>query len=580
MPVFLPIAGMSVGALPLIGAGALVGFLSGLLGVGGGFLLTPFLIMIGIPATVAAASDANAIVATSSSGVAAHFRLGHVDFRMGTVLLFGGLAGAAGGVGIIKVLRSVGNADVLIKLMYIVVLGSVGAFMFADGIRKLRHGVMVREAAKPGRKRGLLRRLPFQMNFPHSGVRHSALVLLGVGFLIGALSAVMGVGGGFLMIPTMVYLLGMSPHIAVGTSLFQVLFTCAGVSLLQTAENHTVDLVLALTVAAGSTIAAQIGAAVTKRLRGDQLLIILSVLALAAALNMGFGLVLPPSSLLDPTRASWQGEAVTHPSASDASAAPVPAAAHPTVRLTPATVEIGATYDGATMRIEGLASHGAEVVVVARGPDREEEFKRKARFGPIWVTRHTLRVFGAPSLFIRYTSEPLRNFLSSGEIERYELSPEAITRHMHLSPDDPEQAEVRDSYLKLKLKQRVYRVIDGGLHLGAPTDPGVPFWVQFHWPRKAPPAEYRVWVYECRNGVVTSTVSVPLKVVEVGFPAALSLLLAKEAWLYGVAAVAAAMIFGFLIDFLLARARRTLARSVPRAVTQREERVPTPGLDE
>lgn len=299
MSIFLPVAGITINLFVLVGAGAGVGFLSGLLGVGGGFLLTPILIFIGIPPTVAAASDSCQIVAASASGTAAHFRLGNVDLKMGGILLLGGLAGGAVGVEIIKVLRTLGNADLLITLTYIVVLGAVGGSMFIASMQSLRRGAVVMKAHRPVKRRSLLAKLPFQVDFPRSKVQHSVFVPFFLCSLVGMLAAIMGVGGGFMMVPMMVYLLRMPPHVAVGTDLFQILFTCAGVTYMQATTNHTVDLVLALVLAAGSTVGAQLGARVSRYLRGDQLLIILASLALLVVGKMLVGLVTAPSAMLD-----------------------------------------------------------------------------------------------------------------------------------------------------------------------------------------------------------------------------------------------------------------------------------------
>jgi uncharacterized membrane protein YfcA len=300
MPIFLPVAGISINVFLIIGIGAALGFLSGLLGVGGGFLMTPILMMIGVPPTVAAASDTNSIVATSSSGVAAHFRLGNVDIKMGAILLAGGLVGAAIGVEVIKVLRTLGNADALIKLTYIFVLGFVGGFMFLDSIRNLRRGsVVVKAQKRPGTARQLLSRLPLQMKFPRSRVQHSILVPFFLCALVGVLAAIMGVGGGFIMVPMMVYLLRMPAHVAVGTDLFQIMFTCAGLTYMQATTNHTVDLLLAVLIALGSTLGAQIGARVSKLLRSEQLMIILATLVLVVVVRMGFSLVVTPDNLLE-----------------------------------------------------------------------------------------------------------------------------------------------------------------------------------------------------------------------------------------------------------------------------------------
>lgn len=300
MWIFLPVAGISINLMLLIGAGALVGFLSGLLGVGGGFLLTPILMMIGIPPTVAAASDSCQIIAASSSGVAAHFRLGNVDFKMGVTLLFGGLAGAGLGVQLIKILRALGNADFLITITYIVVLGGVGGSMFVASLKNLSRGPMAAKTHRDAKTWGLLNKLPFQMNFERSNVRHSILVPFFLCALVGVLAAIMGVGGGFIMVPMMVYLLRMPAHVAVGTDLFQILFTCAGVTYMQATSNHTVDLMLALLLAVGSTVGAQLGARATKFMRGDQLLIILATLALIVVVKMVFSILITPSNLLSP----------------------------------------------------------------------------------------------------------------------------------------------------------------------------------------------------------------------------------------------------------------------------------------
>jgi uncharacterized membrane protein YfcA len=279
----------------LVGVGLVIGFLSGLLGVGGGFLLTPILMMIGITPAVAAASGSNTVVATSSSGVAAHLRLGNVDVKMGSVLLLGGLTGGAIGVHLIKILRKFGEAGVMITGTYILVLGSVGGYMFVKSLRRPTVGTVSTSPVKP---REVLTSLPFQMSFPRSGVRHSVLVPFGVAAMVGILAA-MGMGGGFVLVPAMVYLLRMPEHVAVGTSLFEILFTCAGVTFMEAVSNHTVDLILVLVLAVGSTIGAQIGARVSRFLRGNQLMILLAILVLAVMVEMVLRITHPPSDLLE-----------------------------------------------------------------------------------------------------------------------------------------------------------------------------------------------------------------------------------------------------------------------------------------
>ncbi len=299
---YMPVAGVSVPVLGIAGLGVLVGCLSGLFGVGGGFLLTPLLMMIGIPPTVAAASDANQIVAASASGAYAHARAGTVDMRMGVLLLIGGLVGGTLGVQLVKVLRASGQADFAIVMVYIVMLGGIGAYMFWDSLRELRGFKAPRRAAvapgMPSVHSRLSDRLPFKMDFPRSGVRFSALLPLGLGVLVGILSAIMGVGGGFIMVPVMVYLLRMPMHVVVGTSLFQICFTCMNVTLQQSVYNHTVDALLALILLVGSVVGAQIGARLGRRLKADQLKILMALLILATMGKMVYDVLATPEVLV------------------------------------------------------------------------------------------------------------------------------------------------------------------------------------------------------------------------------------------------------------------------------------------
>lgn len=298
---YLPIAGNSVNMLVILGLGGGVGLLSGIFGVGGGFLMTPLLIMIGIPPTVAAATDSNQIVGASTSGTLAHFRLGNVDFKMGMLLLIGGVVGGTGGVQIIKILKQLGNADFLINITYVLMLGIIGSYMFAESLQSMRKPQ--KSFAAPREKKESLygrvvRSLPWQMEFKRSGVRVSLLMPLVLGTLVGILAAIMGVGGGFIMVPVMVYLLRMPMHVVVGTSLFQILFTCVNVTIMQAWRNHTVDFVLALVLLIGSSIGAQLGAKLGKKLRGDQLKILLASLVLVVMVKMLYELLARPEVLL------------------------------------------------------------------------------------------------------------------------------------------------------------------------------------------------------------------------------------------------------------------------------------------
>jgi uncharacterized protein len=297
---YLPIAGNSVNIVLVFGMGGIVGLLSGIFGVGGGFLMTPLLIMIGIPSTVAAASDSNQIVGASTSGTLAHFRLGNVDFKMGILLLVGGVIGGTLGVQIIKVLRAMGNADFLIKVTYVLMLGFIGLYMFQESLQALRKKtVTATVTTKESRYNQLVQKLPWQTDFTKSGVRLSVLMPLVLGTFVGVLAAIMGVGGGFIMVPVMVYLLRMPMHVVVGTSLFQILFTCVNVTIMQAHTNHNVDFILALILLLGSSLGAQLGAKVSRRLKGDQLKILLASLVLVVMVKMLLDLLLTPDVLLD-----------------------------------------------------------------------------------------------------------------------------------------------------------------------------------------------------------------------------------------------------------------------------------------
>jgi len=299
LSMFLPVAGNTVNILVPIGLGGIVGFLSGLLGVGGGFLMTPLLIMIGIPPTVAAASDSNQIVAASTSGAYAHARAGSLDFKMGVLLLLGGVAGGTAGVFLIRVLRALGEADFVIKVTYVVMLGTIGSYMLYESLGSLRGRRRdSRKRVRPSIYARLVSSLPWKTEFTRSKVTLSLLVPPLLGCLVGALAAFMGVGGGFIMVPVMVYLLRMPMHVVVGTSLFQILFTCINVTIMQAAVNHTVDLVLALLLLIGSVVGAQLGARANRHIRGEQLKIIMAVIVLAVMIVMLFDLISTPKVLV------------------------------------------------------------------------------------------------------------------------------------------------------------------------------------------------------------------------------------------------------------------------------------------
>jgi uncharacterized membrane protein YfcA len=303
MEIYLPIAGMSINFFLVVGIGGLVGFLSGLFGVGGGFLLTPLMMMIGIPPAVAAASDSNQICAAAASGAFAHWRLGNVDFKMGGVILAGGIAGGTIGVQLVKILRALGNFEFVMKVVYVIMLGLVGSAMFIESLRTIRasRGLDPGAAAVPAGEPKLARlfaKLPLKMHFVRSGLHTSAIFPFSIGTIVGVMAALLGVGGGFIMVPAMIYIIGMPTIAAIGTDLFQIVLTSANVTLQQAFVNKTVDLLLALILLAGSTIGAQFGAAFGKRLKGEQIRILLAIIVLSLTVKLFLDLVFTPSDLV------------------------------------------------------------------------------------------------------------------------------------------------------------------------------------------------------------------------------------------------------------------------------------------
>ncbi|MEW6658604.1 MAG: sulfite exporter TauE/SafE family protein [Thermodesulfobacteriota bacterium] len=302
MEIYLPIAGMSINFFLVLGIGGLVGFLSGLFGVGGGFLLTPLMMMIGIPPAVAAASDSNQIVAAASSGAFAHWRLGNVDFKMGLVILAGGIFGGTIGVQLVKVLRAAGNFEFVMKVVYVLMLGLVGGAMFMESLRTIlrsRKQEAAEVAAVSEPKLGkLFAKMPLKMNFHRSGLHTSAIFPFSIGTIVGIMAALLGVGGGFIMVPAMIYIIGMPTIAAIGTDLFQIVLTSANVTLQQAFVNKTVDLLLALILLFGSTIGAQFGAIAGKRLKGEQIRILLAVIVLALTVKLFLDLVITPTDLV------------------------------------------------------------------------------------------------------------------------------------------------------------------------------------------------------------------------------------------------------------------------------------------
>jgi uncharacterized membrane protein YfcA len=303
-PIYLPIAELPVDLVILLMVGAAGGFLAGMFGVGGGFIITPILIFLGIPPSVAVATSSNQIIASSISGCLAHFKKGNVDIKMGAFLLIGGLVGGAVGLWIFAILRKIGQIDLAISLSYVIFLGTTGGIMAYESSRYiLREKGWLKERKKIKKKMRILgflygrQILPFKMHFPNSGITVSAVLPILIGAVAGLMVSIMGIGGGFLMIPAMIYLLRMSTGKAVGTSLFQIIFTTSIITFMHALTSQTVDAILAVILITGGVIGAQFGHAAGEAFPAHKLRWMLSIIILAVCASLAYNLVATPKNL-------------------------------------------------------------------------------------------------------------------------------------------------------------------------------------------------------------------------------------------------------------------------------------------
>jgi uncharacterized membrane protein YfcA len=297
MQIYLPIAEVSMNIFLLLGMGGVVGFLSGMFGVGGGFLLTPLLIFAGVPPAVAVATQSNQIMGASVSGALSHFRRGTLDIRLGLVLSIGGALGSFLGAWIFKLLTVVGQIDLAISLLYVVFLGAIGSLMMTESLRALIRRWRGLPPVIRRRHRTWIDALPFKVRFKKSKLYISVLTPLVLGGLIGILSAILGVGGGFILVPALIYLLGMPTNIVIGTSLFQITIVTGIITFLHAVNTQTVDVVMALILLFGAVIGAQVGAHHGNRLRGETVRALLALIVLTVSLLMAYGLFVPPFNL-------------------------------------------------------------------------------------------------------------------------------------------------------------------------------------------------------------------------------------------------------------------------------------------
>ena len=293
MQIYLPIAEISVNIFLLIGLGGIVGILSGMFGVGGGFLMTPFLFFIGIPPAVAVASEANQILGASFSGAIAHFRRKNVDIKMGFLLILGGIIGSIFGVELFRIFKNLGQLELIIKVCYVLFLGIIGIIMFFESLRALNYkskNIKVRKT----RHHSWVQGLPLKMRFRTSNLYISSIPAIFIGFFVGILASIMGIGGGFIIVPAMIYILGMPTKVVVGTSLFQIIFVTGVTTYLHAVKNFSVDIILSFLLLVGGVIGAQFGVRIGLKLKAEQLRILLAILVLAMCLKITLELFITP----------------------------------------------------------------------------------------------------------------------------------------------------------------------------------------------------------------------------------------------------------------------------------------------
>lgn len=297
MQIYLPVAELSLNVFVLLGIGLAIGFLSGMFGIGGGFIMTPFLIFLGVPSGVAVGTGASQVVASSVSSAIGHWNRGNIDLQMGYLLIGGGIFGSLSGVKILAVLRSYGQLDLFVSLTYVILLGVIGGLMLIESVRTLRAAPTKAGSMRRGGQHTWIERLPFKQRFRQSKIYISALPPVMIGAFVGWLTAIMGVGGGFVMVPAMIYLLRMPTRTVIGTSTFQIVCITALTTVLQSVQNQSVDALLAAPLIAGGVIGAQFGVGFSERLKAEQLRALLALLVLAVAVRMALGLVVTPKDL-------------------------------------------------------------------------------------------------------------------------------------------------------------------------------------------------------------------------------------------------------------------------------------------
>jgi uncharacterized membrane protein YfcA len=419
--IYLPIAEMPVNVALVLLVSAAIGFVSGLVGVGGGFIMTPSLMFLGVPAPVAVATGASQIAATSFSGIMAQTRRKAVDWRMGMLLSIGGVLGGASGVSLFRHLLRIGQLDLIISLLYLTLLAIIGALMLAEGLAVMR-GRGSGAAFLNRSSRGLAHALPLRLRFPRSGLYISVLPPLALGYLIGALAAIMGLGGGFILIPAMIYLLRMPTNVVIGTSLFYVLIVSGLIVLMQATQTQTVDLVLAGMLMVGGVVGAQLGVRLGAGLKSEHLRALLGAILLVASAKFLMDVIVPPTEPYVLASGAWAEAEDGRPIGVNS---PLPAA------VVEEQITVSSDYEGSEVTVFGVNPDRrgrGDIVVVLRGPEQGATVMRKRRSLGVWLNGPPVEFSNTPSFFAVLSNRPLRQIASPEAIWRYRLDPAATAR--------------------------------------------------------------------------------------------------------------------------------------------------------
>jgi uncharacterized protein (TIGR02186 family) len=542
MQIYLPIAGISLSFFLLLGLGGGVGLLSGLFGVGGGFLLTPLLIFVGVPPGVAVGSQACQLVASSVAGSLVHAEHRQLDYKLGLVMAVGSGFGALAGVALFRLLKQLGQVDLVISLSYVILLGGIGGLMLYESFRAvIRRRKGITRRGRP-RRRTFLHGLPGKLRFPASRLYVSAFLPGGIGFVGGLLVSVLGIGGGFVLIPAMIYLLGMPALLVAGTSLFQIAITSAIAALLHASVNYSVDIVLALTLMVGGVLGSQVGSRLALRLRGDILRVMLALIVLAVCFRLAEALIATPSE-------AYKVEVTEATGREEPKASPLAGADGPLLisDVSPISIAIESGFTGADVVIFGMRQGEGEVAVTVFGPVAEAAVRPRHRFAGIWVDGARTYFYNVPSFYWWAASTSLSSLAPDAVLNERQIDQDHLfLRPEHLLPE-AERIELRAAILRERAHEGLYP------RPGQVFFTGDMFRANLHIPANVPTGVYTVDTYLIEDGKALRRDRAQIFVAKAGNSARIVDFANNRPILYAVFAIFAACTLGAMSGIVFRR---------------------------